>query len=248
MIKFIILFIPILSFSLVNPYDNLSTDDKINILVNLFVNEELKQIIPKPPIKAELKDNSEIVPVKYERHFSFIQRYKTIKEDRAKEQKTIDEQYQGEISFYNSKLKKLKKFYEIDKNLYPIVQNSINKSFKIIYGKPKIKNVKFNKLLKKVSATLYVDDIYGFNRYENKDLIFDIPKDDIDNFIKKYRESIVNIALDYSDNILTLDHIKVLFQGKTYKANCINDTNKRVKLEIKINNDIFQLIKIEDKK
>ena len=248
MIKTILLLIPILSFALTNPYEDLSTDEKINILVNSFVNQELQLIVPPAPIKPKLKDSSPIVPIKYELHFSFIQRFKAITESRTEEQQKIDDKYIGDVGFYNGKLKSLKRYYKKDENLNPIIQNSINKTYKIIYGKPKLKDVNYNKKENKITAKVFVSDIYGFNKWEEKDIIISIPDKLKDTFIDRYREAMVNIAFEYENNILRLSHLNILFQHNTYKAIFVDNTNEKIKLEIKINDDIFQLVKIEDKK
>ncbi len=246
MIKIIALFFPLFLFALTNPYENISVNEKINILVNSFVNEELKSQIPSPPIKDKLKDDSPIVRIQYELHFSYIQRFKAITQEREKELKKIEEKYIGDIGFYNGKLKTLKHFYEQDENINPLIQNSINKTYKIIYGKPKIKDVIFDQKDSKVKATVYAEDIYGFNKWKEQRIFIDIPQELVNTFVDKYREAFAKIAFKYKEDILSIDFVEILFQENSYKGSFIGDINGKIKLNIKINDDIFQPIKLGD--
>lgn len=247
MIKVFLLLIPFYLYSLVSPYESLSNDEKINILINQFLNEELKENIPNPPIKGKLQDSSPIVPVKYEQHFSFIQRFKATTESRAQEQQKIDDKYLGDVGFYNGKLKTLKKFYSKDENIDPIIQNAINKTYKVLYGKPKITKLQYDKTKDELTAIFFVSDIYGFNKFEDKNITFDIPTDYKSKFKEIYREAFITLAIKYKNNILTLDHIVASLYGTNYKGYFNEKKKEKIKLEIKINDDIFQLIKIKDK-
>ncbi|MEA3497682.1 MAG: hypothetical protein U9R16_01360 [Campylobacterota bacterium] len=244
--KLIFLFLPIFLFAIENPYKQLEVDEKINLLLNYFLNKDLKTKMPTKPIKETIKDNSLINPIQYELYFSYIQRLKTINESRTDEQKEISEKYNWEIKEYNKKLNELKKHYSKDENLLPILQNNFNKVYKILYGKPKLKNVYYNKSIDKVIATIWVDTIYGYNKFKDKTIHIDLPTSHRDKFIEFYREAKVQILFDHTDNLLKLKGVEFLFQDKIYKGNFIDKTNNSIKLVIKINNDIFQLVKIED--
>ncbi|MEA3554622.1 MAG: hypothetical protein U9R39_09550 [Campylobacterota bacterium] len=246
--KILILCFPIFLYAVSNPYTELKIDEKVNLLVNFFLNKELKNIIPKEPIKESIKDDSPINPIKYELYFSYIQRLKAINDSRAQEQKDIDEKYAGKIGFYNGKLKTLKKYYNKEENLHPILQNSFNKVYKILYGKPKLKDVSFDPLTKKVTATVWVGSIYGYLKWDEKKITIDIPEDIRDIFIEENRMSKIFLNYDFTNNILKLKNLTILYDEKLYKANFVNKINKSIKLVIKINDDIFRLVKIEDKK
>ena len=95
-------------------------------------------------------------------YYNYIQRLRAIQQSRTDEQSDIDEKYAGKVGFYNGKLKNLKKHYDKEENLYPLLQNAFNKTFRVIYGKPKIKDLKFDEKINKVVGTIWVDDIYGY--------------------------------------------------------------------------------------
>ena len=246
MIKIFILLVPFYLFGLVNPYDNLSTDEKLNILVNLFVNQELKQYVPDLPIKGTPEDIRPIKAIEFETHFSYIQRFKNITEDREKNIADIEEKYLGDIGFYNGNLKSLKKFYKEDENINPIIQHSINKAFKITYGKPKIKDLIYDEKQKKLSAILFITDIYGFDKFSEQKVYLDIPENMIKIFIDRYRESFVNIVLEYKNNILSIKNIEIIFEDKHYKGYFVTKKVKALKLNIKIDDDVFQFLDEKD--
>ena len=245
--KLIILCFPIFLLAVVNPYKQLDVNEKTNLLVNYFINKDLRDIIPRAPIKESIKDNSPINPVKYEQYYSYIQRLKAINDAREEEQRDIDEKYAGKVGFYNGKLKKLKKYYSKEENLHPILQNSFNKVYKILYGKPKLKDIKYDKTIHKITATVWVDNIYGYLKWNEKKITIDIPIDMEKEFIEKNRMAKVFINFIYKNNLLKIKDATIIFNKQEYKANFIKKINKSNKLIIKINNDIFKLIKLEDK-
>jgi|GEM_PF-2472342 len=244
--KILILCLPIFLYAVDNPYTKLKVDEKVNLLVNYFVNKELKAIIPPKPIKESIKDDSPINPVKYELYFSYIQRLKAINDSRIEEQKSIDEKHAGKIGFYNGKSNRLKLFYEKEENLHPILQNSFNKVYKILYGKPKLKNLKFNKQSGKITATVWVDSIYNYQKWKEQEIDIEIPLGVRDIFVDQYRTARVYINFDYKNNLLKIKDLTVLFNKKSYKAIFINNINDSIKLVIKINDDIFKFARIED--
>ncbi len=105
-VKFIFFILLWSSYSLavVNPYKSLPVNEKINVMVNYFLNEELNNLKPILPQKEKLQDDdANLEPIKYEQYFNYIQRLKAIRESRVDEQKKIDEKYQGQVAFYNGK-------------------------------------------------------------------------------------------------------------------------------------------------
>jgi len=243
---FLALIIPFYLFAVYNPYEGLETEKKIELLVNYFLNKELRTKLDPKPIKGKLEDNGPINPTKYERYYNYIQRLKAINEQRIKEQKAIDEKYAGEVGYYNGKLKNKKIFYSKKENILPLIQLSFNKAYKIIYGKPKLKDVV--KKDGKIYATLWVDDIYGFSKWEDRKIIIDIPKDLLDQFVNRYRISKVNVEFDYNNNIVKLKDVKIRYDLKNYKASFLEKIKYNIKLNIKIDDDIFRPIKIDTEK
>jgi hypothetical protein len=245
--KFIFLSFILTSYTLavMNPYKNLDSNEKINIMVNYFLNEELKSLKPVIPPKEQLKDDdANLDPVKYEQYFNYIQRLKAIKESRILEQKKLDEKYEGQIAFYNGKLKNLEKFYDNPKNLNPIIQRSINRAFKVIYGKPNFDSVKYDEKNDEFKANLIAEDIYKIDSFIPKIVYFKISKSDIDSFFTKYQESDINVIFEYRNNLLIYNSIIFKYNDNTYKGVFIGETNDQIKLDIKINDDIFRLEKI----
>ncbi len=244
--KIILLCLPLFLFAVNNPYEQLKTDEKVNLLVNYFLNKDLKALIPPKPIKESIEDNSPINPIKYELYFSYIQRLKAINDSRKEEQKDINEKYAGKIGFHNGRLNKLKRFYEKEENIHPILQNNFNKVYKILYGKPKLKELKFNKQSGKITAIVWIDSIYNYQKWKEQEINIEIPLDIREIFLEQYRTARVYINFDYKNNILKIKDLTVKFQKKEYKATFINKINDSIKLVIKINDDIFKLAKVEE--
>jgi hypothetical protein len=247
-VKFIFLIILFSSYALavMNPYESLPANEKINAMVNYFVNEKLESLKPILPQKDILKDDdANLEPIKYEQYFNYIQRLKAVKESRVQEQKKIDEKYQGQIAFYNGKLKNLKKFYQDAKNLDPIVQKSINKAFKVIYGKPKFNSVKYEERSDSFLAKIGVVDMYHLDTFVPKEVYFRVSKSDLDSFFINFQQSQINVLFDYSNNLLNYSSIIFKYNETTYKGIFTDENNDQIKLNIKINDDIFRLEKIE---
>lgn len=243
---FTIVFTSSYLFAVLNPYESLPTNEKINLMVNYFINEELKSLKPIKPVKEQLKDDeANLDPIKYEQYFNYIQRIKAIRESRVEEQKKIDEKYQGQLAFYNRKLKKLKKVYTDEKNFKPILQRSINKAFKVVYGKPKFKSVKYDERDDAFVAKIVVEDIYHIDSFVPKEVYFRILQSDLDSFFTDYNESQINVIFEYSNNVLIYNSIIFKYKENRYKGIFIDEKNDKIKLNIKINDDIFRLEKIE---
>jgi predicted metallopeptidase len=247
--QILLLILPIYLFAIVNPYKTLAVDEKLNVMVNYFLNEELKTKLPLKPIKEILKDDgASLEPVKYEYYFSYIQRIKAIRESRAAEQKEIDEKYAGKVGFYNGKVNVLKNFYDKQENLAVILQNSINKAFKVIYGIPKIKDVTYDKKTSTIVGVLYSEDVYSIEKFEDKKITIEIPTKVKYLFLENYKDSIVKVQLEYKENLLKLQKINIEFQENDYKATFIENSDKSFKLNIKIDEEIFKPIQIKGTK
>jgi len=246
-LKYILLFTFVSSylFAVINPYENLDSNEKINVMVNYFLNEELTKLKPEKPIKEKIKDDdTNTNPIKFESYFSYIERLKAIRESRITEQKKIDEKYEEQIAFYNSKLKKLQRFYNDKKNLKPILQRSINKAFKVIYGDPKITHIQYNKNNNAFVGQLVAENIYYIDNFPPKNIYFSLLKSNLDTFFTRYNKAKVDVVFDYSNNLLTFKSIQFRHNNNLYKGIFKNNKDKNIKLNIKINDDIFRLEKI----
>jgi hypothetical protein len=243
----LILCIPFYLFSIDNPYTSLDNDEKLNVMINHFLTLSLEKSKPPFPQKSELKDDGATLdPVKYELYFSYIQRLKAIRESRAEEQIIIDEDYIGKIGFYNGKLKSLKKFYNKNENLYPLLETSINKAFKIVFGKPSFSNIMYDDDINLLRGNLNTIDLYKVSSFIPKELEFFVYKGNRDDFIKNYKYSDIKVRFTYDGKYLIYKDVLFSFKNNEYLAKFINPTNHKIKLDIKINDDIFQAIKIGD--
>jgi len=244
--KFVLLLFPLYLFAVVNPYENLAVQEKLNIVINYFLNEELKTKLPLRPIKEILEDDgASLEPVKYEYYFSYIQRIKAIRESRADEQKSIDEKYEGKVSFYNGKVRTLNKFYSDIENLYPILETSINKAYKVVYGKPTIKDVIYDKNIEAITATLHVEDIYGINKYIDKKIKINLSKKVKYMFLNDYDKEKVKIKFEYTNDLLVLKNVLIEFKEKDYIGTFLEKQNDKVVLDVKIDENIFKQIMIK---
>ncbi|PIF04689.1 MAG: hypothetical protein CSA86_01105 [Arcobacter sp.] len=244
-----ILLIPFYLFAIVNPYDTLDTNEKLNVMINYFINLELENIKPAVPKKRDLKDDGATLdPIKYEQYFNYIQRLKAIHKSRAKEQAIIDEDYLGKIGFYNGKLKAMKKFYHKKENLYPLLEKSINKAFKIVFGKPIFTDIVYDEEQNLLTANLNSIDIYKIAKFTPLKMELFVYKDRRDDFIKNHRKSDIKVRFDFDGTYLRYKDVLFTFKDNEYVGNFLNVKNKKIKLNIKINDDIFQALKIGDKK
>jgi len=243
--KKIVLFIivPLYLFSLSNPYADLPANEKFNVMLNHFLNISLENTRPVYPQKKPLKDDGATLdPIKFELYFNYIQRLKAIRESRAKEQLKIDEDYVGKLGFYNGKLKALKKFYTEDENLYPLLQESINKAFKVVFGKPKFTNIVYDDEINRLEAKLTTTKIYDVADFKPLDLELFVYKGIRDEFIKYHNESDIKVRFDFDGEYLIFKDVIFMFNGNEYVGKFLSSVQTKIKLNIKINDDIFQAV------
>ncbi len=245
---FLILCIPYILFAVYNPYKQLKSDEKLNVLINYFVNEELSNVVDKKPKHIQIANTKKINPVKYELYFTYIQRLKRMNDAIEDEQKDIDEEYKGKVGFYNGKLNQLKKYYHLEENLHPILQNAFNKAFKIVYGQPKLKNIKYDDKSKKVTSILWVDDIYGYDKWHQKEIELKLPEYVIKSFIENNKQASIKIRFDYTNNIIALQDVMILYNNQEYRGLFIDKIDFKMEYKIKINDNIFQPIVLNKKK
>ena len=146
--KLFLLIIPFYLFAVQNPYTQLNIDEKLTILTQHFLDEQLQSKLPPKPVKEKVKDLSPINQLQYERYYNYIQRVKAITEDREKEEKDLQSKYEADIWYYNNKVKTLRQYYSKTNNLLPLLNTSINKSFKVFFGKPTITKPEYDRLNK----------------------------------------------------------------------------------------------------
>lgn len=244
--KIVLLLLPVYLFAVVSPYESLDFDEKINLMANYFFNEELQSKLPKKPEKQKHEKIGDIKAIKHEAYFAYIQRLKALKKAWEEEEKKINEKYEGEVGYYNGNMKALFKFYKKPINQKDIIQNSINKTLKVFLGKPKLQNLEIIKDTPKIEADLFANDFYGYGyKFEHR-VVLDIPLEDQMSFYNRYRRSKIIVRVHYEDRLLSFADVKVYFEGKEYNGRFKNNVKDTVKLDIKINDDIFQPIKIKE--
>ncbi|MGB3751463.1 MAG: hypothetical protein WA945_07835 [Arcobacteraceae bacterium] len=242
-------FIPFYLFAITNPYDSLSANEKLNVMANHFLNVSLENVKPPVPIKRELADDGATLdPVKYEQYFSYIQRLKAITESRAEEQIRIDEEYRGKLGFYNGKLNSLEEFYQKDENLYPVIAKSVNKAFKIVYGKPVFSDIVYDDEVNLLKANLNSRDIYGVEKFQKKEVELFIHESIRDDFMTDHQLSDILVRFEYDGTSLMYKDILITYKGNEYIGNFLNRSNQKIKLKIKINDDIFRPINTGESK
>lgn len=239
----ILLFFVLTVFSFANPYNNISVDEKLMLFTNYFLNESLKEKLPKKPLKGvPQKHEYNYEPTKYELYYNYVQRIKAIEEEIAQEQEKLDQTYKADIYKYNKKLKALQKFYSQEKNLYPVFTESFNKALKVVYGKP-ILTLKSGST--GVEFFLDIQPIYSEYSFTPKPLEFNYA--DEKRMFNFYEKCEVSVTFNFTNNTLLYDEVVCSYKDKIYQGKFNNLNNEKIKLNVKINDDIFQQIIIEDK-
>lgn len=246
--KLLLIFLtPFYLFAMSNPYTSLDRNEKLNVMINHFLNLSLENIKPPLPQRRALKDDGATLdPVKYELYFSYIQRLKAIRESRAEEQLIIDEDYIGKIGFYNGKLKSLQKDYSQKENLYPLLKDSINKAFKIVFGKPIFTDIVYDNEINLLQANLNSVDIYNVANFEPLKLELFVYKGIREDFMKYHNESNIKVRFNFDGTYLIFKDVLFTFNDNEYIGNFLNPVNKKIKLNIKINDDIFRPLETGD--
>ena len=245
MIRIIFLIVLVFTFNFANPYKNLETQEQVELFTNYFINETLTSKLPPLPKRAKPEDHEyNYEPTKYELYYNYVQRIKAIQDSLAEEQKKLDEKYAADIYKYNQKLKALAKFYRQDKNLYPILTESFNKALKIVYGKPVLKIEKAD-----IGIQFFLDSktIYTNNKFTSVPVEFNYA--DEKRLFGFYEKCELSVTFTYNNGILDYDEVVCDYKDNFYQGKLKPKTNEKIKLNVKINDDIFQQIKLpnEDK-
>jgi len=227
-----------------NPYKAISLEEKLNLFTTYFLNENLKSKLPKKPQKKAPKQHDyNYEPTKYELYYNYVQRIKAIEESIAQEQKKLNEEYEADIYTYNNKVKALKRFYNQEKNLYPLFTESFNKAIKVVYGKP-ILTLKSSK--KGIEFFLDTKAIYMQNNFIPKPLEFNYA--DEKRMFSFYEKCDISVTFKYNDNILQYDEVICSYEDEIYQGKINSQNNEKIKLNVKINDDIFEQIKTKSSK
>jgi len=239
---FIFLLIPFYLFALNNPYKEINQKEKLNILINHFVNNEIVKVIPAKPVRDKVVDNSVIKRIKSEEYFAFIQRVKLIKEKRAKEKLLLDKEYEEKVKKHNNKLDELEEFYSKKENIDKLLQEGFNKSFTIVYGKPKLKDVYFETSQNKIIATLYIANIFSFDEWGDRKVIVDVPTKLQKRFLDYSRSAKGRLYFDYKNNIAILKGVKIYFDKHIFDGKFIENISYKVKIKLKIDKKLFKKV------
>ncbi len=242
---FIVFLIPLYLFAIQNPYKSLNFDERFNLLMNYFLNEELTGVLPQKPEPKKVEPLGQIQKQDYERYYTYVQRVKFLEEENKRERDAAFEEYQGQVGYYNGKLSNLEKYYLEENHIDEILQNSINKTLKVFYGNPKIKELTLKD--GKIKAVLYNKSFYGYDYGFEKDLLIDIPPDMQEKFWNRYKSAKIKVVFQKLGDTLFMTGVDVIFDQKSYKGSFLGETDFEIKLNVKINDDIFRPITIGDK-
>lgn len=242
--RFLIIFlIPLYLFALQNPYKSLKFDEKFNLLMNHFLNEELRTVLPQKPVIAEVEPLGQIEKQDYERYYTYVQRVKFLKEEKQREKDQAREEYEGKVGYYNGKISNLEKYYLEQNHIDEIIGHSINKTLKVFYGNPKIKDLTLKD--EKIKATLYNKNFYGYNYSIQKDVLLDIPSSLQERFWNRYKSAKIKVVFERVKDTIFVKNIDVIFDAKNYKGIFLDKVDLQIKLNVKINDDIFRPIILE---
>lgn len=221
-----------------NPYKEVSSEEKINIFTNYFLNMKVQEELPKKPEKQKADTGKyNYNATKYELNYNYVQRLKAIKESIAEEQGKYNDQYNAEIYKYYNKLEKLYKKYQNKEHRLLGVQESFNKALKTVYGKPVVR-VKEVEGLKRFY--LDVDNIYNLHEFTPKEVKFGVVAKT--KLLPVYDQCELNVVFKYENEDIIYDEVSCKYKERVYIGEIVDQGSEKVKLKIKINDDIFQKI------
>jgi hypothetical protein len=224
-----------------NPYKTLDIDTQLSIFTNHFISEQIKKELPKKPKKEEyVPEDIDLNPGKYERYYNYVQRLKAIEQSKKEALEKIEQKFRGQASYYNGKLDSIKNFYEDEKNLEPLLKKALNNAFKVVYGKPIVEDFQLDGSF--AGATLSAMPLYRLENPLNLKLLFD--QELLDEKLLSSYEALVSFKRD--KNAYSIDEVQIKVDDTPYSGKIKNKNNATFKLNVKINNDIFQKIKLED--
>lgn len=226
-----------------NPYTSLDPKVQLSIMINHFVTKEVEALLPPRPQKDKYKqEDVDLNPGQYERYYNYIERLRAIERSKKSELKKIQEKFRGQAGYYNGKLHAIQKEYQDLKNLSPLLQKAINNGFKVVYGKPYVTG--YSNKEERVEAKLKATKIYHLDNKLDLEIVFDKKIADIHH----YRKYPALVHFNYDGENLSIEGIEIVIDNQTYTAKLKNENNGKIKLKVKINDDIFQKINLEDNK
>jgi hypothetical protein len=224
-----------------NPYKTLDIDTQLSIMVNYFIGEQIKKELPEKPVKQKyIPEEVDLNPGKYERYYNYIQRLKAIEQTEKEALAKIEEKFRGKASYYNGKLHSIRSSYEDKKKLEPLLKKALNNAFKVVFGKPIIQDFQMDGSF--AGATLSAIPLYQLENSLKLKVLFD-PKLFEQKLDDRYY---ADVSFEKKEYTFVIDTVTIKVDGKKYKGKIKNKNNATFKLKVKINDDIFQKIKLED--
>ena len=200
-----------------DPYKkSLSNSEKVAMLTNQLINKDLNAHKPKRPIIPKAKT---LVKGEFEKTVEFNQRVAIAQKNRKELIDSIVSKYKAEVQIYNS--------YK-QKNIDRITKESASKALATVYGKPTIKNLKYD-----ADSETFFGELVSLKGNFREKIAIKIPRNEAREYKKVYHSISPKIIFDMSSTNLSLKEIRIPFKKRTYLAMLTDTTyNKNVKVTI----------------
>jgi hypothetical protein len=197
--------------------------NKLSILTEYFMNKRLKLDKPKMPNKP--KAPKKLIKGEFETTKAFNKRLKKAEEKRQKEIEKYNKLVQKISNKHNRKVKYLQD------NIDKIRNIAMNKAYGIVYGKPKLKELKYN-----ADKELFYGKVISTKKNLEYDVNFHVPLKKAKFIKKKLLKSNLKVIYKYENEKMVLQNIEIPMNKNIYTA-YITDKNHINNDEIKVTNN-----------
>jgi hypothetical protein len=196
--------------------------NELSILTQYFINQKLNIPKPKLPKKpTEPKMPSQDIKLKkgeFETTAMFEKRVQKEKQKIARKVDRLNKRYQQDVKRYNDKVKKISEEYNkkveyLQSNIDKIQSVALNRAYGYIYGKPVLKDIKYDADKQKFFAK-----VVSSKNDLSYNVELNVPLKDAKNTKKRLQDSTVKMIFDYKLGKMTLKDIDIITNNKTLTA------------------------------
>ena len=208
-----------LLFGYSNPYDNLSSSEKVAAITNYLVQQQFESIdpvYPQKPTKPHIKAAKTMVKGMFEKSATFNKRVQTETQRREQYIASVENGYKKEVLAYNKKVKEItdrynQKIKHLKENIGKITSNAMSVAYNKVYGKPTLSSKDYD-----ADNEIFYAKLTSSRGNFSKNIAIKVPIDMAEKFY--YNAKSVKVVYRYDNHKIYLQDIQIPFKGKNYLA------------------------------
>jgi hypothetical protein len=220
--------------------------NELAILTEYFINERLnipKPSLPQKPKEPELPKEKTLKKGEFETTAMFNQRVKKEKKKLSNKIVKLDKEYRKKIDRYNQKVKKISNEYNkkvkfLQDNMHKVRSIAFNKAYGYIYGKPLLKDIKYDADKQKFFAK-----VVSSKRDLKYNIEFEVPLTSARKTKKELAKVSPKMIFEYKNGKMLLKDIDIPLRKNTLTAYVSNKNYKDSDVLITVDSSSLKLEK-----